>query len=59
MKEEQPQPSAQQIQRQKPHIPIRRMKLREWRNGGRAPWDMARGGAVVDGNVAYFMNCDG
>ena len=31
----------------------------EWRDGGKAPFNMYRGDAVVDGNVAYFMNYDG
>ena len=27
-----------------------------WRDGGKAPFDMTRGAAVVDGNLAYFMH---
>ena len=27
-----------------------------WRDGGKAPFKMKRGAAVVDGSVAYFMN---
>ena len=30
-----------------------------WRDGGKAPLKMSRGVAVVDGNVAYFMNWRG
>ena len=30
-----------------------------WRDGGEVPFEMSRGAAVVDGNVAYFMNCGG
>ena len=30
-----------------------------WRDGGKAPFGMSRGAAVVDGGVAYFMNWDG
>ena len=30
-----------------------------WRDGGKAPFEMRRGAAVVDGGVAYFMNWDG
>ena len=28
-----------------------------WRDGQHAPLEMSRGAAVVNGNVAYFMNC--
>ena len=61
MKVKQSQPSLQQVQLQKPHPPTGqpRLILEEWRDGGRAPFGMARGNAVVDGNVAYFMNYDG
>ena len=30
-----------------------------WRDGGKAPLEMARGAAVVDGNTAYFMDLNG
>jgi hypothetical protein len=30
-----------------------------WRDAGKAPARMTRGAAVVDGNVAYFMDCSG
>ena len=30
-----------------------------WRDGGKAPFEMCRGAAVVDGGVAYFMDWDG
>jgi hypothetical protein len=30
-----------------------------WRGGGKAPLGMRRGAAVVDGNMAYFMNWNG
>ena len=30
-----------------------------WRDGGKAPFGISRGAAVVDGNVAYFMNWSG
>ena len=43
----------------KPHPPERKVMLGEWRDGGKAPIRMSRGAAVVDGNVAYFMNWDG
>ena len=41
-------------------VPIRgQLKLGKWKNGGRAPFRMIRGSAVVNGNVAYFMNSKG
>ena len=40
----------------KPHP--HRVRL-SWRDGGKAPSEMIRGAAVVDGNAAYFMNFDG
>ena len=30
-----------------------------WRDGGKAPFLMCRGAAVVDGDMAFFMNLDG
>ena len=39
----------------KPHPHRARMMLMDWRDGGKAPFAMKRGAAVVDGNVAYFM----
>ena len=54
------QPSKQHV-----HLhqlqPSVRQSLREslWIDRGRAPNDMARGAAVVDGNMAYFMSWDG
>ena len=30
-----------------------------WRDGGQAPFDMGRGAAVVDGEVAYFVGFNG
>ena len=59
MKEEQPQPSAQQIQYKKRRPPTKIMKIGEWRESDNAPWEMARGAAAIDGNVVYFMNFDG
>ena len=44
---------------QKPHPPKRKMMLREWKDGEKAPIEMCRGAAVVDGNVAYFMRWTG
>ena len=31
----------------------------DWRDGGKVPFKMRRGSAVVDGGVAYFMHFDG
>ena len=59
MKEKQSQPSPKQVHLQEPHPTSRHLTLREWRDGGRAPYNMARGAAVVDGNVAYFLNYAG
>jgi N-acetylneuraminic acid mutarotase len=30
-----------------------------WRDGGKAPFEMSRGAAVVDGHMAYFMSWNG
>ena len=59
MKLKQSQPSLQQVTLQKPHPPSKQMVLGEWRDGERAPIEMARGDAVVDGNMAYFMGLSG
>ena len=48
------QPSLQRDHKPHPH----RVRL-SWRDGGKAPLEMIRGAAVVDGNMAYFMNFDG
>ena len=59
MKEKQSQPSLRQVHLQKPHPPMRQVVLRKWRDGGRAPHLMAKGAAVVDGNVTYFVSWTG
>ena len=59
MKAKRSQPSPRQDQLQKPHPPERKVTLGEWWDGGKAPVEMSRGAAVVDGNVAYFMNWKG
>ena len=59
VKVKQSQPSPRQDQLQKPHPPERRVLLGEWKDRGKAPIEMSRGAAVVDGNVAYFMNWKG
>ena len=41
---------------QKLYPPARQLKFGKWRDRGRSPNLMSRGAAVVDGNVAYFMN---
>ena len=58
MKEKQSQPYQQQVRHQQSYLPIRQMKLGKWRDRGKAPYTMSRGAAVVDGNMAYFMDCD-
>ena len=47
------------LKAQKQHQPKKKVMLREWRDGGKAPTEMSRGAAVVDGNVAYFMDQTG
>ena len=42
----------------KPH-PRKLRKIVHWRDGGKAPFKLARGAAVVDGNLAHFMSWDG
>ena len=37
---------------------FRKMTL-NWRDGGKAPFDISRGAAVVDGDMAYFMSWNG
>ena len=48
------QPSLQVDHKPHPHR-VRKMTL-NWRNGGKAPLEMYRGAAVVDGDVAYFFH---
>ena len=59
VKEKQPQPSPQQKHHQEPCPSMKWIKFGEWRDGGRTPYKMSRGAAVVDGDVAYFMNWNG
>ena len=54
------QRQVEQLQQQgfaehKPHSPKERNSTLTWRDGGKALFEMLRGAAVVDGNVAYFM----
>lgn len=60
---EQLQPQlSQQVQINPDHkqytIKERKVTL-NWRDGDKAPFNMHRGAAVVDGGVAYFLNWDG
>ena len=41
---------------QKLHTSTKKLTITKWRDGGKEVPDMRRGDAVVDGNVAYFMN---
>ena len=50
---------SQQNLDHKPHPPKEQKVILNWRDGGKAPFDMERGAAVLDGGVAYFMHCDG
>ena len=56
MKVKQSQPSPRQDQ---PRPPGRKVMLGEWKDRGKAPIEMRRGAAVVDGNMAYFLNWNG
>ena len=51
------QPSLHVDHKPHPHR-VRKMTV-NWRDGGKAPLKMTRGAAVVDWNVAYFMNWSG
>ena len=60
MKEAQSQSFVQpSMQLQELHPPTRHLIELQWRDGGKVPYKMHRGAAVVDGNVAYFMDYDG
>ena len=48
------QPSLQVDDKPHPHR-IKKMTM-NWRDGGKAPFKMSEGVAVVNGSVAYFMN---
>ena len=53
---------SQQVQTNpghKPHPPKEGKVTLNWRDGGKAPFEMYRGSAVVDVGVAYFMHFDG
>ena len=50
---------SQQNPDYKPHPPKEQKVALNWRDGGKAPFGMYRGAAVVDGGVAYFMHRDG
>ena len=56
MKVKQSQPSPRHVRLQKPHPPERKVMLGKWKDGGKAPIEIERGAAVVDGNVAYFID---
>ena len=43
----------------KPHPRRDEIMTLNWRDGGKAPFAMERGAAVVDGDMAYFMNHSG
>ena len=57
---EQLQQQLSQQSRQLPPYPLEIRKIiLKWRDGGKVPLKMHRGAAIVDGNVAYFMNWSG
>ena len=41
------------------HPPKKSVKILEWRDGGKSPFRVVKGAAVVDENVAYFMGWNG
>jgi hypothetical protein len=49
-------PTPQQVCYQEVQPPMRQWNLGKWGDGGKAPCGLARGAAVVKGNVAYFMH---
>ena len=49
---------TQQGHDQESKPPLVQLKLGRWGDGGKAPQELARGAAVVDGNVAYFIHRD-
>ena len=49
-------PSPQRICYQEVQASATQWNLGEWKEGEKAPHELARGAAVVDGNVAYFMH---
>jgi hypothetical protein len=51
--------TSQQMRLQEPHAHKGQIKLGEWRDGGRAPYEMIRGATVVDVNEAYFVSLYG
>ena len=51
------QPPLQVDHKPHPHT-VRKMTF-NWRDGGKAPFQMMRGTAVVDGDVVYFINVNG
>ena len=53
---------SQQVQTNPDHKPLSPKEGKvtlNWRDGGKAPFEMARGSAVVDWGVAYFMDRNG
>ena len=50
---------SQQNPDHKPHPPKEWKVTLNWRDGGKAPFKMSRGAAVVEGGVAYFMHWEG
>ena len=49
---------TQPVYRQELQPATKELKFGEWRDRGTAPHEMARGAAVMNGNVAYFMHRD-
>ena len=54
--QDQSTPTRKLLSPQQVQPPMRQWNLGEWKDRGKAPQELARGAAVVDGNVAYFMH---
>ena len=57
--QQQPSQQVQTNPDHKPHPPKEGKVTLNWRDGGKAPFNMSRGAAVVDGGVAYIVNYSG
>ena len=53
------QPTLQVDDKPHPHRVRNRKMTMNWRDGGKAPFVIKRGAAVVNGSVTYFMNWSG
>ena len=57
---QQPSQHIPKIPNDRPQVPKEwTLTFISWRDGGRAPYKMARGATTIDGNVVYFMGWNG